>query len=121
VQAFLQKLARRLALLSAGLAPLDVADEQMLLALAAEEEPEVREVFGSQLRAVLERALPLERTYLIASWATSDDERVRLAMAEALAGPVDAVGVRTALEVLAGDASAVVRQAAETARARRGI
>jgi hypothetical protein len=62
----------------------------------------------------------LDRTYLISSLATSSDERVRLALARALAAPFQALGVDWAIRHLEEDPSPdVARQAriASVARA----
>lgn len=61
----------------------------------------------------------LDRTCLISSWAVSPDERVRVALAGALATPFDAVGVGGALERLLDDPSAEVRSLARVAEAVR--
>lgn len=54
----------------------------------------------------------LDRTRLIAAWATSPDDALRLGLAHALAYPLYAVGIPTALEVLCDDADPAVRHAA---------
>jgi hypothetical protein len=69
----------------------------------------------SELRAVLRTVGPLERTWLITSWATSADESIRLMLASALAAPLDVIGGRWALEHLRSDPSAEVRRRAEAA------
>jgi len=61
----------------------------------------------------------LDRTCLIASWATSPNHEVRLALASALAAPFEAVGVPTVLEQLQDDPSAEVQELARSAAENR--
>lgn len=63
----------------------------------------------------------IDRTRLVASWATSPSERVRGALADALSTPFEAVGVRGALEHLQEDPSADVRRLARLAAATRRV
>ena len=61
----------------------------------------------------------LDRTYLIASLATSSDEAIRLALARALAAPFRSVGVDGAIGYLREDSSPeIARQAGRAAAAR---
>src|SRR5262245_49455140 len=57
----------------------------------------------AQLGAVLRALPPLERTWLISSWATSESEPARRLLASALVEPLDAVGARWALDHLQRD------------------
>jgi len=61
----------------------------------------------------------LDRTCLISAWATSPRESTRRALADALSRPFEAVGVRTALELLREDPSPEVRRLARVAAASR--
>lgn len=70
---------------------------------------------GGDLGALLRGLSQLERTWLITSWATSDDEPTRCRLASALAGPIDGVGTRWVLEHLQRDPSAEVRRRARAA------
>jgi hypothetical protein len=63
----------------------------------------------------------LDRTSLVASWATSPTAATRLMLARALAAPFDAVGVRGAIEHLQADPSPAVRRLANVAAASRGM
>jgi hypothetical protein len=57
----------------------------------------------------------LDRTQLVSTWATSADEPTRRALALALSAPFEAVGVRTALEMLQRDPSPEIRRLARRA------
>jgi hypothetical protein len=61
----------------------------------------------------------LDRTYLISSLATSSDDRIRLALARALAAPFQAVGVEGAIGHLRADPSAEIARHARSAAAAR--
>ena len=67
------------------------------------------------LTSVLERIGPLERTQVVAEWATDQHEGVRLVMAHVLSAPLPAVSAPLAIEHLARDPSPRVRAAAELA------
>jgi hypothetical protein len=95
--------------------PHDTRLHRILVAIANDPDPALRPVAAQQLAALLERLRPLERTELIAIWATSAEPAERLAVAAALTHPIPALGVRTALSHLANDASPQVRSAARSA------
>ena len=77
---------------------------------------------GADLGVLLRSLPPLERTWLISSWATSANERTRRMLARALSAPVESVGARWALEHLRGDPSEEVRRLAQAATAaQRGL
>ena len=99
--------------------PLAAEDHDWLVPLAADPVLEVREAFAAQVRARLERADPLERTYVVASWAVSPSDELRAAIARALEGAPPVVGARSALEHLLQDPTAEVRSAASRAIATR--
>jgi hypothetical protein len=105
---FLQRWTQCLALLAA-IGGGDAVDPGGAPDLAADVDEEGR------LRARLERAGPLERIGLVTSWALSTVAAERLAIARALAAPLEAVGVRSALVHLAADAHPAVAAAARTA------
>jgi hypothetical protein len=63
----------------------------------------------------------LDRTALIAAWATSPSEETRRTLARALSAPFDAVGLRSAIDHLAQDPSPEIRRLAHSAHSvRRG-
>lgn len=95
--------------------------EAVLERLARDSDPRVVRALGAALGSVLVRLSPLERAYLVTSWASSDSDGLRFALAFALAWPVETVGVRSALEALASDRSPDVRIAAERAIRMRAI
>lgn len=70
---------------------------------------------GADVVGLLGGLSPFERTSLISLWATSPNERTRRLLASALAGPVEGVGVRWALEHLKCDPSPEVRRLAGAA------
>jgi hypothetical protein len=74
---------------------------------------------ASPLGALLCLLPGLDRTCLVSSWATSPDERLRIALARALAAPFEAVGVRSAIDQLQRDPSPEVRRLARAAEASR--
>lgn len=77
---------------------------------------------GADVGALLRALSPLERTWLISSWATSTNEPTRRMLARALAEPIESVGARWALEHLQRDPSAEVRRLASAAlAAQRGL
>jgi hypothetical protein len=92
--------------------PLAEDDNRRLQKLAVDASPEARSAFVSGLESLLERASPLDRAYVVATWSVAEEEPVRLAIARALSAPVDAVGARTAVGHLMRDPSAEVRSAA---------
>jgi hypothetical protein len=61
----------------------------------------------------------LDRTYLIASLATSSDDAIRLALARALAAPFRAVGADGAIGYLREDSRAEIARQARSAAAAR--
>ncbi|HKJ24354.1 MAG TPA: hypothetical protein VKB65_05985 [Myxococcota bacterium] len=63
----------------------------------------------------------LDRTYLVSSWATSPNTRLRRDLARALAIPFEAAGVRSVLDHLQHDPSEEVRVLATLAAERRGL
>ena len=93
--------------------------EAILGGLVVDESSEVRRVAMMDLKAFLCELSPLRRTDLVCRWATDDDARKRLAVASALAWPLEVNGARTALDHLARDPSPDVRAAAEHARVAR--
>ena len=77
----------------------------------------VGHTFVTGMRTVLWLAPPLERTHLVAAWALSPLESVRLSIALALESPLEGVGIRTAIEHLLTDPSPDVRAATQRATA----
>ena len=93
---------RRLALIATALGA-DLPDEGRLDGLVR------------SLTSVLEQIGPLERTQVVAEWATDLHAGVRLVVARALSAPLPAVSAPLAIEHLARDPSPRVRAAAEVA------
>jgi hypothetical protein len=94
--------------------------DAIALARLAEELSEILgEGASDAIGSVLSAARPLDRTRLVSAWATSPREAQRLALARGFAHPFEAVGLRTAMEHLAQDASSRVRLAIDCAIARR--
>jgi hypothetical protein len=89
--------------------------EALLEGLARDRDPRVVRALGAALGSVLVQLAPLERSYLVSSWATADHEGLRFALAFALAWPIESVGVRSALQELKHDRSTDVRTAAARA------
>lgn len=75
----------------------------------------------SPLGRVLSSLSLLRRTWLITTWAAASDPRRRRALAQALADPFDAIGVRSVLERLREDPDLDVRRLAEDAAHARGL
>lgn len=102
--------------------PLSRADSAWLYRLAMDPNQTVRTTLVSGLAQLLERAVPIERTFLISSWSDSRSPEVRCAMAAALERDIPAVGALSALETLGIDPSPQVRAAAaRAAGARRQV
>lgn len=94
--------------------------EQLVLQLARDSEPGIRRVLSGSLGRLLSSVRPIDRSRVVSTLATNDDENVRFVIASALAWPFEAVGVVTALRALAADPTDHVRSAAQRAiRARR--
>lgn len=75
----------------------------------------------SPLGRVLSSLSLLRRTWLITTWAAASDPRRRRALAQALADPFDAIGVRSVLDRLREDPDLDVRRLAEEAAHARGL
>jgi len=90
-------------------------EDARLASVWAAELSELAPVEGANLYAVLRALPPLEQTWLVSSWATSESEPLRRMLASALAEPLDGVGARWALEHLQRDPSAEVRRCARAA------
>jgi hypothetical protein len=105
--------------LAISLADLDFSlsseSEALLEALARDSDPRVVRALGAALGTMLGQLTPLERAYVVSSWAGAEHEGLRFALAFALAWPIDGVGVRSALHVLEQDSSQDVRTAAARA------
>lgn len=99
--------------------PLSRPDSAWLYRLATDSAPAVRVTFVSGLRRLLERAEPIERTFIISSWCDCKSAAVRRAMAEALERDIPAIGTLWALETLGADPSPRVRAATVRAAAAR--
>jgi hypothetical protein len=103
---FLQKLGR-LALLAATA----VSGGTAVAAEYDSIQDEMRETFAS--------ASPLDRVYVVTSWALSPMPPVRLAIARVLGDSFELVGARTAIEHLCSDPDEQIREVAQRA-AQRG-
>jgi hypothetical protein len=108
---------RDLAEQSAAQPPLLTDDLEAELAAWAESAPGDSGI--SPLGGILCLLPSLDRTVVVATWATSSDEATRRALARALAAPFDAVGVRGALEQLQADPSPEIRRLARSAAVSR--
>ena len=76
---------------------------------------------ASALGRLLCRLPSLSRTFVVATLATSPDERSRRAIAGALSARFEAIGVATAIEHLRSDTSPEVRRLAGAAAASRQL
>jgi len=107
---------------TAGL-PLVLTDEIAEEMAAWSEAPDGEAAFA-RLGYVLCLLPSLDRTYLVSSWATSPNERLRRDLAEALTMPFEAAGVRSVIDHLRQDPSEEVRalatRAAESRRSAGG-
>jgi hypothetical protein len=88
---------------------------QVLSALSSDASARVRAAAGRGLMLVLERAAPADRIELISAWATDDDPHRRAAVAHALSVPLPMFITDLAIEQLANDTEAEVRNAAMAA------
>jgi hypothetical protein len=100
--------------------PLHPSALRTLEQLAEEETPEVRAAVADGLGRLLIRMSGLERTQVVASWATSDRPAHRLAVATALTHGAAGVGVESALRYLCTDPDPLVATAAAGALRSRG-
>jgi hypothetical protein len=96
-------------------------DEVILSAYAEEISQSLGARAGESIARLITSLPARERTWVIARWALSGRDKLRLALARAAAHPVDAVGIYTALEHLARDPSPEIRDTAREARVRRGL
>jgi hypothetical protein len=93
--------------------------EALLESLAHDPSPVVQRTMAVQLGLLLERWPPLERTALVAEWATSPDPDLRAATARALCRRFFVLGREEALALLSQDEDPLVRRAALSAVERR--
>jgi len=94
--------------------------EPLLMELACDLDSKVRASAADGLADLLAGSSPLERTAVIGDWVTSSSPFVRLAIARALARPIDALHLTLAFEQLALDPVLEVRRAAAIAAHERG-
>jgi hypothetical protein len=94
----------------------EIAEEMAAWSDASEGDPAF-----ARLGCVLCLLPSLDRTYLVSSWATSPNERLRRDLARALAIPFEAAGVRSALDHLQQDPSEEVRALATRAAENRRL
>lgn len=90
--------------------------ETLLRDLARDADPGVRRVAAGALAAALRVMPQLDRPEVLEAWTSSTDERIRLAVARALAVSAGSLGGRTALAALERDPSKAVRDAAARGR-----
>ena len=93
--------------------------EPILLKLAGDPEPAVRASVTGTIAHWLESLDQLVRARLVLEWSVSEDSRIRLILAQALASGVPSFGADLALEYLCEDADPEIRQAAIDAIKRR--
>lgn len=96
--------------------PPDMALE-LLGTLCLDDSARVRAASARGLMRMLERAQPLERSELVATWATSPQPRRRAALAYALGADLPVSDALQAIELLAHDTHPEVRMAALAAAA----
>jgi hypothetical protein len=96
------------------------ADEASFGAWALEVSVALGPRAGEPIGSLLCTLPALDRTRLIAAWATSPHDALRLGLAHALAYPLWAVGLPSAIELLAEDGDPDVRAAARAAALLRG-
>lgn len=86
--------------------------EPILLKLAGDSDPAVRASVTGTIAHWLESLDQLVRARLVLEWSVSEDARIRLILAQALASGVPSFGADLALEYLGEDADSEIRRAA---------
>jgi hypothetical protein len=109
------ELARWRGIAAASAAQPSILTDELEAELASRSSASAGELGTSTLGCVLCLLPSLDRTCLIAAWATSSSEPTRRALARALSAPFDAVGVRSAIAQLRSDPSREVRRLARAA------
>jgi len=105
---------------TAGL-PLVLTDEIAEELATWSEAPDDHATASGLLGCMLCLLPSLDRTFLVSSWATSPNERLRRDLAQALAIPFEAAGVRSVLDHLQQDPSEEVRMLATLAAESRHV
>jgi hypothetical protein len=94
-------------------------DEALLGAYAEEVTQALGPDAGLPLAGLIASLPAAERTWVVATWALSGHDLLRLALAQAAAHPLDALGLLSALRNLAQDPNPEIRAAARAALAQR--